>query len=125
MLKLLRFNKNGHLRELPAAMHAASFESQPRVLDRSALEALIESEERFRLAADAAGIGTWDWDIASGRVRLSERTYALHGVGITFGGTYDAYLELIHADDRERFANGVVHAIQEKADLDAEDRILL
>ena len=68
MLKLLRFNTNGHLHELPPAMHTAGLDGQPHPTDRTAVDALIESEERFRLAAEAAGIGTWDWDIASGRV---------------------------------------------------------
>src|SRR5438132_14275430 len=126
MLKLLRFKTNGNLGDLPDAMHASIVNRMPQIPDATALEALTESEERFRLAADAAGIGTWDWDIPSGSVHLSERTYALHGLGdIAFGGTYDAYLELIHRDDREHFANGIVRAIQDRTDLDVEYRIML
>src|SRR5689334_8509147 len=121
MVKLLRFKTNGHLGDLPEAMHSSISNVVPGVAGRSMLEALSESEERFRLAADAAGIGTWEWDIPSGGVHLSERTYALHGLGdITFGGTYDAYLELIHPNDREHFANGIVRAIQDRTDLDLE-----
>ena len=126
MLKLLRFKTNGHLGDLPDAMHSSIVNRMPQIPGATALEALTESEERFRLAADAAGIGTWDWDIPSGTVHLSERTYALHGLGdIGFGGTYDAYLVLIHPNDRERFANGIVRAIQDGSDLDLEYRIML
>ena len=126
MLKLLRFKTNGHLSDLPDAIHSSIVSGVPGIPGPTTLEALIESEERFRLAADAAGIGTWDWDIASGGVHLSERTYALHGLGdIGFSGTYDAYLKLIHPNDREDFANGIVRAIQDTTDLDVEYRIML
>src|SRR5438067_7184684 len=126
MLKLLRFNTNGHLRELPPAMHTAGLDGQPHPTDRTAVDALIESEERFRLAAEAAGIGTWDWDIGSGSVQLSEPIEGLHELGGgAFDATYDAYLALIHPDDRERFANGIVRAIQDRSDLDLEYRIML
>ena len=61
---------------MPAVAVGAGF-----AFDRERAEALLaESEERLRLAHEAAGIGTWDWDIATGAIQWSPRTYALHGM---------------------------------------------
>src|SRR6185295_17626223 len=45
---------------------------------KTAEAALIESEARFRLAQEAAGIGTWDWDIVTGTIRGSDIQWRLH-----------------------------------------------
>jgi PAS domain S-box-containing protein len=41
--------------------------------------ALAESEARHRLAIDAAELGTWDWDVATGRARFDPRVRELFG----------------------------------------------
>lgn len=43
--------------------------------------ALREGNERWGLAADAAGIGVFDWDVGRGRVAFDARAAALAGVG--------------------------------------------
>lgn len=48
----------------------------------------------------AAGIGTWSWDPASGKVRWDQTTRSIYGVADSgFGGTFEEYLALIHPDD--------------------------
>ena len=42
--------------------------------------ALQESETRLRLALDAAGMGTWEYDISSGLMHLDERASEAYGV---------------------------------------------
>ena len=42
---------------------------------------LIETNQRFELAADAAGIGLFDWHVAQDRFELDERACKLFGVG--------------------------------------------
>ena len=69
--------------------------------ERSADAALKQSEERLRLALEAAGDGTWDWDLRSGRVNLS-RGYAQR---LDYGETaFDAGLHqifrLVHPGDQ-------------------------
>ena len=70
---------------------------------REAERALAETRERMRFALDAAGVGTWEWDIATGRVLWSDVLERLHGLPPgTFGATYDAFLALIHPEDQAR-----------------------
>ena len=49
-------------------------------------EALRQSEERMRLAAEAAGIGVWDWDIKTGKVQWDERMFGLYGLPVAPDG---------------------------------------
>src|SRR5690606_41946896 len=44
-------------------------------------EALRESEERFRLAAEAAGLGVWDYDLDKDRREWSDRLREIFGIG--------------------------------------------
>ncbi|MCK4303748.1 MAG: hypothetical protein KAY24_05885 [Candidatus Eisenbacteria sp.] len=45
-------------------------------------KALRRSEERYELALEAAGLGTWDWDIAAGCVHVCERLGKLTGYAV-------------------------------------------
>jgi len=47
---------------------------------KASLEALRRSEERFKLAAQIAGLGIWDWDIWANRLEWDRQMYALHGL---------------------------------------------
>ncbi len=42
-------------------------------------EALLESEERYRLTLDAANDGIWDWDYRTGNAIFSDRWYTMLG----------------------------------------------
>ena len=69
--------------------------------DRSA-EALRTAEERMRFALEAAGVGIWDMDYRTGVLRWSEILESQYGLQPgTFGGTFEAFVERIHPDDRE------------------------
>jgi PAS domain S-box-containing protein len=76
-----------------------------------AAQALRESEERLRLAAEAGQMGTWDRDLRTNRLFWSLNMERLMGFEPgTFPGTYEAFRDLIHPDDRAVFA-----AAQERA----------
>ena len=63
-------------------------------------EALRESEERLRLALDAAHMGTFDWDIQHNHVTWSHWHEELWGFAPgEFGGTYEAFEQRVHPDD--------------------------
>ncbi|MEY2560232.1 MAG: hypothetical protein QOG51_647 [Verrucomicrobiota bacterium] len=61
---------------------------------------LKESQERLRLATEAADIGTFDFDPKTGELEFSERSRELFGIPPETRMTYDIYLAGVHPDDR-------------------------
>ena len=60
-----------------------------------------DDAERLRLALNAANMGTWRWDLDTGRIDWNEQLEALFGLAPgSFDGHYDTYIALIHPDDR-------------------------
>jgi diguanylate cyclase (GGDEF)-like protein/PAS domain S-box-containing protein len=65
-------------------------------------QALRDSEERLRLALDASGMGTWEMDLASGRVTADERLRAIYALGPDQEVSHELInLEQVHPDSRE------------------------
>ncbi len=80
---------------------------------RRVQEGADRSEGRLRLAVEAASMGTWEWEIATGRVQWSPSLEALHGLPPGgFRGTHEAFLADVHPDDRERVAAAMQGALQ-------------
>jgi PAS domain S-box-containing protein len=78
-------------------------------------QALRESEERLRLALEGADAGFWDWDLPSGRATFSDRYYTMLGYAPgEFPATYDAWVSLMHPDDRENVLPELLQQIREK-----------
>ena len=71
------------------------------ISDRKRDEAALRgSEEWLRLALEAGRMGTWEWDVATGRIRWSENLEAIHGLAAgSFDGTFEMFQRLIHPDD--------------------------
>ncbi len=71
-------------------------------------EALRSSEERLRLALEAAQMGTFDWEIQENRITWSRWNEELWGFAPgELGGTYEAFLGRFPAADRAEI-NAVV-----------------
>lgn len=62
--------------------------------------ALLQSEERLRLSLSASNAGAWSWMLERDEIDCSPETYALHGIDSAKGGSYSAWMEVIHPDDR-------------------------
>jgi PAS domain S-box-containing protein len=66
-------------------------------------EALRNSEERLRLAQQAARIGSFEWNIRTGVNTWTPELEAMYGLPPGgFGGTQTAFENLVHSDDRAR-----------------------
>jgi len=64
-------------------------------------EALRASEERLRLAQQAARIGSFDWNIRTGVNTWTPELEAMYGLPLGgFCGTQTAFENLVHPDDR-------------------------
>ena len=87
--------------------------------------ALRTSEQRFRLAQTAAGIGTWDVDLLRDYATWSEQEEAIFGFT---PGEYDhtsaTFWNLVHPEDRERVRTAAEEVMRTRGEFDAEYRIL-
>lgn len=74
------------------------------VTDEQRLQsALAENEERLRLAQQAAGVGTWDWNQATGQVNWSDGIWRMMGLEPgAIEPSVEAWNASIHPEDRER-----------------------
>jgi diguanylate cyclase (GGDEF)-like protein/PAS domain S-box-containing protein len=74
------------------------------VTERREAEArLIESEERYALAAAGANDGLWDWNLSTNRLYTSKRWKEMLGLAEDeIGDEPREWLERIHPDDSER-----------------------
>ena len=65
-----------------------------------AVRALSETEERWRLALDAAGDGVWDWDVPTGKVHFSSNWKSMLGyAGTEVSASLEEWRSRIHPDD--------------------------
>ncbi len=88
-------------------------------------QALQLNEERYALAQRAANIGSWDWNIKTNEVYWSEHIEPLFGFERgTFKGTYEAFLELVHPEDKKIITDAVYQSLNNKADYKVEHRII-
>ena len=85
---------------------------------RRADERLQRSEDRLLLALEAGRLGTWEWEVRSGRVVWSPNMEEIHGREPgSFNGTFESFLEDILPEDRD----GVVGTIRGALEGSGED----
>lgn len=88
-------------------------------------EALLESQQQFKLALQAARMGYWSWDLQTNVVRWSENLEPMHGLQKgAFGGTFDEFSKFVHPDDRKSVQQNIQKAIDEHLDYHIEFRIV-
>lgn len=95
------------------------------ISDRLAMEANIKrTRERLELATLHTNVGIWEYDVAQNSVTWEQVMYALYNVSQNeFDGTYNAWLSLIHREDRVVVAEAVQKAWDEKTEFDQTFRV--
>jgi sigma-B regulation protein RsbU (phosphoserine phosphatase) len=85
----------------------------------------IELDEHSRFALEAAGVGTWTWELATDRMIWDRLTHTLYGLAPgEFSGKPRDMEELIHPDDRERVRAEVAKTLAVGEEFDLEYRII-
>ncbi|SFF26259.1 SpoIIE family protein phosphatase [Blastococcus tunisiensis] len=95
-------------------------------LELSALVQQYENDRlRWGLAIDAAGIGTFDWDLTSGRLSWDDQLITMFGYDTaTFEQTIEAFNARLHPDDLERVTEALQQCIATVGEYDAEYRVV-
>jgi diguanylate cyclase (GGDEF)-like protein/PAS domain S-box-containing protein len=90
------------------------------------LHALIRSESRLELAQRIARIGNWDWNPKTNRFAMSNELCRLVGVRPQdFAGTFEAFLALVHEDDRPIVTAALDKLVKQHTPCDIDHRIVL
>jgi PAS domain S-box-containing protein len=121
---LLRLKAYGdyHARESERLEHEVALRTADLRLERDHAQA---AEERTRFALENAHVGIWDMDYATGAVRWSDLLERQHGLESgTFGGTFGAFIERVHRDDRKTVRDTVASATKSGEDFSLEYRAI-
>lgn len=97
-------------------------------VERDRQAELRDSEERLRLALDAAKMGTWNWNIETGAVSWSDGIEPMFGMSPgSFDGRYETYLSLVHPEDLSKVQSAISYALQSDGSEDyyVEHRLLV
>jgi PAS domain S-box-containing protein len=99
------------------------------VLTELELSALVDEYEGDRLswglAIDAAGIGTFDWDLRTGELAWDDRLIDMFGyTAQSFGNSIDAFNARLHPDDLPRVSEALQTSIETCGEYEAEYRVV-
>ncbi|NMF63416.1 PAS domain-containing protein [Brasilonema octagenarum] len=99
-------------------------QAQMELLERQQTQqALQVSEERLRLALDAARMGIWDWNILTNQIVWSASLERLFGMEAgEFDGRYETFLNLLHPEDRAQVQKAIARAVEHREPYDIEFR---
>jgi PAS domain S-box-containing protein len=110
----------GHLAEafndMTEQVGASHVAQEQRIAERTeelavrkrAEEALRQSESSLREAQRIAHLGNWHWNVATNELHWSDEIYSIFGLTPQqFGATYEAFLERVHSEDREKVRQAV------------------
>jgi signal transduction histidine kinase len=84
---------------------------------------LSETKEWMHFAMQAASVGLWQTEFASGRTIWSDVQEQLHGLSVGgFGGTVEAFVDRIDPEDRQRAVDSISQGLRDRTDSRLEYR---
>jgi two-component system, LuxR family, sensor kinase FixL len=109
-----------------AIVAAMSYELSQDVFRASRLaKELRESEERMNLAAEAANLGFWVWDVVKDTIWMTDKGRTLYGIEANAPLDHAAMIARVHPEDRTFRAAALKRALQTKGEYALEYRVLL
>lgn len=88
-------------------------------------ELVQESALMIQQGQALARFGNWQWDTETNQVTWSDVLFDIYGLDkTTFTPSFEGYLALVHADDRQRVSDIIHDALKTGADTVFEERIV-
>jgi PAS domain S-box-containing protein len=96
-------------------------------LQRSEVEdSLRKTAERLAKAQMIAHIGNWEWNIQGNQMSWSDEIYRIFGLyPQAFEASYEAFLRIVHPDDRTMVNRSVNSALYDRQEYRFEHRLLI
>lgn len=113
-------------RDLADAKEEIVGELEEQIAERKkAIDDLRESEIKTHLATETAGIGLWQWHIASGNVYWDKVMFGLYGIVPTADGSvqYEDYISSVHQGDAALQDEILLNTVEKCSASDREFRI--
>jgi len=99
------------------------------IVQRSRLKraerSLRDSEERMSLAAEAANLSMWVWDVVRDKIWMTDKGRALFGFGPDARLDNATVISRVHPEDRAARAAAITRAIETRGNYAMEYRVLL
>jgi diguanylate cyclase (GGDEF)-like protein/PAS domain S-box-containing protein len=113
---------SGHATQLGIANAAL----QDEITERKQIEEeLRESRRRLDEAQQIAHVGSWEWDVDTGRVSWTDELYRMYGIEPEqFQGTFESFLSRVHPDDRDLVTNTVQASLASHQPFQFEHRVI-
>ena len=92
---------------------------------KTAEEELRETQQRMELAASAAKLGMWMWDIVHDEIWLMDKGRGLFGFGASEKLDFDRFRRVLHPEDRESVLSAVENSLRTGAEYECEYRVVL
>ena len=102
-------------------LHAAQLSRQLQASEAD----LRETEQRMELAASAAKLGMWMWDIPRNEIWLTDKGRALFGFGASEKLDFDRFRSVLHPEDRQSVLQAIENTLHTGAEYEAEYRVVL
>jgi PAS domain S-box-containing protein len=103
----------------------SQLELRRNLAEKQRTEAFLrESDQRLKLALQAAKLGSWQLDIKTKQLSSSSQCHINFGLSPETEFTYSKLLECIHPDDRSDMQECVRQAIENRGDYEAEYRCI-
>ncbi|NEO99270.1 MAG: PAS domain S-box protein [Symploca sp. SIO2E9] len=107
---------------LPQQILGTSIGISDRKQAESALQA---SEERLRVALEAAGMISWDWNILTDQVTWATHSDLFLGMpSSSYNGHFDNFVKILHPADRERVLKSVESSLNQGKEHDIQFRVV-
>ncbi len=115
---------HGFERETLQTRHILELEQERDKLRQAQNESQKNAASLSR-AQQIASVGSWDWDVVGKGLHWSDEIYRIFGLQPQeFGATFEAFLERVHPDDRDKAARAVNAALAGEQPYNIEHRIV-